>query len=369
MEKLKNIHIDMINNRAEKVFDFEFAKILEGLEQLACQNKIVDYLYYEDMASHKYRHNINIKTTTEAHGEGSIYIGWQHNSAKTNESKCYDLKVEVNPSKTVIDKITYQDIFMACPKKYRDSIDKINLTDPYDVLYEVERPADYHVYHLLGSIIGAKVWRVIEFDIAMDFNCYIDEVICLPRQGRSMNLIQGTRYYGTQHKDMFLKIYDKAKERKEKANKDIGAVLTRLEFTIRPHNGNGILYRDLTSYILDFNKYYSIAIYDESKCTDAVKGWLICFAHGLMQFKDLHQKNRKKLVTYVEENLVTLDISSLWLKNFENAIIPIREWCFYSANDRKPFIDENGDFVDDFMKRLVYQNNVQWEQYVMNNKK
>ncbi len=369
MEILKSIHIDMINSRAEKVFDFEFSKILDGLEKLACQNNIVDYLYYEDTASHKYRHNINIKTTTEG-SEGAIYIGWQHNSAKTNDSKAYDLKIEVNPSKTFVDKITYHDLFMACPKKYRDSIDKIkNVTDPYEVFYEAERPADYYVYHLLGQIIGAKVWRVIEFDVAFDVECPINQIICLPRQGRSMNLIHGTRYYGTHHKDMYLKIYDKAKERKEKANKDIGGVLTRLEFTIRPNNGNGILYRDLSSYIIDFNKYYSIAVLNESKLKDDVKGWVLCCTHGLMQFKDLNQRNRKKTIECIENNLLTFDFNALLSSKFDSVMSPIREWCYYSANDRKPFVDENGDFIDDFMKRLVYQNNCQWERYVTNVKK
>lgn len=369
MEILKSIHIDMINSRAEKVFDFEFSKILDGLEKLACQNNIVDYLYYEDTASHKYRHNINIKTTTEG-SEGAIYIGWQHNSAKTNGSKAYDLKIEVNPSKTFVDKITYHDLFMACPKKYRDSIDKIkNVTDPYEVFYEAERPADYYVYHLLGQIIGAKVWRVIEFDVAFDVECPINQIICLPRQGRSMNLIHGTRYYGTHHKDMYLKIYDKAKERKEKANKDIGGVLTRLEFTIRPNNGNGILYRDLSSYIIDFNKYYSIAVLNESKLKDDVKGWVLCCTHGLMQFKDLNQRNRKKTIECIENNLLTFDFNALLSSKFDSVMSPIREWCYYSANDRKPFVDENGDFIDDFMKRLVYQNNCQWERYVTNVKK
>ena len=214
-----------------------------------------------------------------------------------------------------------------------------------------------YVYKALGPILDRKINRIIEFDVAIDLKVDIKTLVSISRKGRFMDLYKGTRYFGTKHKDMYLKIYDKTRERKEKANEVIEGNLTRVEFTIRPNNGGGILFHDLKHYIIEIDKYYSFALYNDNALTDNMKSNILCLLHGIRQFKDFHKDNKKKILKAIDENLVTISVNDIMNKNWLSIIEPIREWSFSSSSDEF-------DGIDGFMKLIKYNNNEQYEYYL-----
>lgn len=330
---ISSVHCDRLNIRYEKIGADEFAKILGGFERLACENKIVNYRYEEKSSTIEYRHNIYVQTTLSS--EGGLYIGWQHNQSKLSENKHYDLKIEFNPSK----------IF------YENSYDDGKLID------SKPRHADLYVYKMLGPILDKKICRIIEFDIATDFKVPIEELISLSRKGRYMDLYKGTRYYGTKHKDLYLKVYDKSRERKEKANEVVGINLTRVEFTIKPNNGNGISYDKLRNYMIDIDKFYSFALYNSEVLTDNTISHILCILHGIRQLKDFHHKNKKKLLSEIEEKLVTISFNKIYSKYWSDIIEPIREWSFSNS-------EEKNFGLEGFMELMKYNNNEQYQYYI-----
>lgn len=330
---IESVHCDRLNMRYEKVGADEFAEILAAIERLACENKIVNYCYEERTSSIEYRHNIYVQTTLNS--EGAVFIGWQHNKEKMRENCHYDLKVEFNPSKTFEEKV-YEDGHLVSSNK---------------------RQADLYVYKALGRILDMKVNRVIEFDMAIDLRIAINELVSISRKGRFMDLYKGTRYFGTKHKDMYLKIYDKTRERKEKANEVIDGNLTRIEFTIKPNNGGGILFHDLRQYMLDIDNYYSFALYNDNALTDNMKSNILCLLHGLRQFKDFHHKNKKKILEEIDEKLVTISINEIANHYWNQLLEPIREWSFSNS-------EEQFDGLDGFMKLIRYNNNEQHQHYI-----
>lgn len=330
---IDSVHCDRLNMRYEKVGADEFAEILTVIEKLACENKIVNYRYEEKTSSIEYRHNIYIQTTFTS--EGAMFIGWQRNNEKMKENCHYDLKLEFNPSKTFEEK-TYED-------------GKLISSDI--------RQADLYVYKALGRILDMKINRVIEFDMAIDLKVAINELISISRKGRFMDLYKGTRYFGTKHKDLYLKIYDKTRERKEKANEVIDGNLTRIEFTIKPNNGGGILFHDLRQYMLDIDKYYSFALYNDKALTDNMKSNILCLLHGLRQFKDFHKDNKKKILKEIDEKLVTISINEIANHYWNQLLEPIREWSYSNS-------EEQFDGLDGFMKLIKYNNNEQHQHYI-----
>lgn len=330
---IESVHCDMLNMRYEKVGSDEFGKILSALEKMACNNEIMDYDYHEEMGSSKYRHNITIYPST--YSEGGIYIGWQHNSEKAKESCHYDMKVEFNPSKVAIER-TFEDGVLVETKKI---------------------VSDLKVYKMLGPILDMKICRIIEFDIAIDVKVPINELVSLSKKGRYMDLHKGTRYYGTKHKDMYLKVYDKTRERKEKAGQVVGGNLTRIEFTHRPCNGNGVTYHNLKKSLIDFDNFYTFALYNENDLTDNMISNILCILHGLRQFKDFHHKNKKKIIETIEDKMVVLSINKIVGRHWEQFIEPIREWSFSSGRD-----EYSG--LEGFMELLKYNNNEEYEYYL-----
>lgn len=316
---------DMMNLRYEQVLEFEFLAIRREIERLYSEGEIVNYHFCEKTGATDYRHNIYIQPGFSH--EGGIFIGWQHNSSKPNQLMSYDLKIELNPSK-----INY-------------------LTDENHK--KIEFINDIKIYKILGPILDKKVVRIIEFDVAIDLKIKLDDLISFSRQGRSMNLIHGTRYYGVKHKDMYLKIYDKAKERKEKTGFDVGTDLTRLEFSIRPANGNGLTFSGLQKYLIDIDKYYSFALYPNNISDVSIKSYIHSILSGYLQFKDFNHRQKKKIIETLENELITVSINEIVTKYYNDIMDPIAEWCFDSVND----VD-----LDGFMQRLKYNQN---ERYLL----
>lgn len=316
---------DMMNLRYEQVLEFEFLAIRREIEKLYANGEIVDYRFTEKTGATDYRHNIYIQPGFSH--EGGIYIGWCHNSSKPNQLMSYDLKIELNPSK-----MNY-------------------LTDENHK--KTEFINDIKIYKILGPILDKKVVRIIEFDIAIDLKIKLDDLVSFARQGRSMNLIHGTRYYGVKHKDMFLKVYDKAKERKEKTGLDVGTDLTRLEFTIRPSTGNGLTFSGLQKYLIDIDKYYSFALYPNNITDVSIKSYIHSILSGYLQFKDFNHRQKKKINETLENELVMICVNDIVSKNFNKIMSPIAEWCFDSVRDVN---------LDDFMARLKYNQN---ERYLL----
>lgn len=330
---IESVHCDRLNMRYEKVGSDEFAEILTIVEKLACENKIVNYRYEEKTSSIEYRHNIYIQTTLTS--EGAIFIGWQRNNERLRENCHYDLKIELNPSKMFEERIYEEGRLVSSSQRY----------------------ADLYVYKALGSVLDMKINRVIEFDIAIDLKVAINELISISRKGRFMDLYKGTRYFGTKHKDLYLKIYDKTRERKEKANEVIDGNLTRIEFTIKPNNGGGILFHDLKNYMLDVDKFYSFALYNDTALTDNMKSNILCLLHGLRQFKDFHKDNKKKILKEIDEKLVTISINEITNSYWKQIIEPIREWSFSNGEDKF-------GGLDGFMELLKYNNNEQYQYFI-----
>lgn len=329
----KCVACDMINLRYEQVMEHEYKKIRKEVERLYNENKIVDYKFYEKFGSTDYRHNIHIQPGLNH--EGAIYIGWHHNSARPNPIMSYDLKIELNPSK-----VNY-------------------ITNHDDGFKKSEFINDVEIFKILAPILDKKVVRIIEFDIAIDLPYKMESIISIPLQGRSMNLIQGTRYYGQKHKDMYLKIYDKAKERKEKTGQDVGGDLTRLEFSIRPANGNGLTFSALEKYLIDIDKYYLIALYTNTLADVNVRCQVYSIITGFIQFKEFNHRQKKKIVTTIENELIRLSINQIVSKYWVNILNPIAEWCFSSVNDTS---------LDDFMERLKFNENERLEFYLTEHK-
>lgn len=334
MEKMEysyvsNVCCDMLNIRYEKVFEFEFLAIVRSVEKLYNDNLIADYKFYEQYGASDYRHNLRIQTGLSS--EGAIFIGWHHNSAKPNEQMLYDMKVELNPSK----------------QNY--------LTDHSDGYSKTEFINDIEIYKIIAPILDKKVCRVIEFDIAIDLPYKMAHVLSIPLKGRNMNLVQGTRYYGQKHKDMYLKIYDKAKERKEKTGIDVGTDLTRLEFSIRPANGNGLTFTALERYLIDLDKYYLIALYTDVLSDINVRSHIYSILSGYLQFSEFNHRQKKKIVETIENELTKLSINQIISNNWINILTPISEWCFESVDDKT---------LEDFMERFKYNQCEQYEHYV-----
>lgn len=317
---------DMMNLRYEQVLEFEFLAIRREIEKLYSDGEIVDYRYSEKTGATDYRHNIHIQPGFSS--EGGIYIGWCHNSSKPNAMMSYDLKVELNPSKMnyLVD-------------EERKKVEFIN---------------DIKIYKALAPILHKKIVRIIEFDVAIDLRLKLGDVISFSKQGRTMNLIHGTRYYGTKHKDLYLKIYDKAKERKEKTGVDVGTDLTRLEFTIRPANGNGLTFSGLQKYLIDIDKYYSFALYPNNITDVAVKSYIHSILSGYLQFKDFNHRQKKKITETIENELITISVNDIVSKNFDKIMAPIAEWCYDSVKDVT---------LEEFMSRLKNNQN---DRFILN---
>jgi len=222
-------------------------------------------------------------------GEGSIYIGFKHNSA--SQSGAYKMKIEWNPAKE-------QEVFES------GSVD------------------------LLFSIINSKLWnnkRVIRgMDIAFDLEVDKSNLVATSLTGRNQDRRKGTIYYGDRNNDGFLKIYDKKKELKEKQKKEIEAAsLTRIEYSWR--HSEGLKLNDLSKAPFRVADKYKVALLDPESVDGTLKGCLLSYVRGEMDLKEFPRRTReniKKALTDMEQ----LALDTYLEGQYSNILLDVKKY-------------------------------------------
>lgn len=290
--KIENVAVDRINLRIEKVTSRQWQQIIDGLFYLVRDDKIVNYKVSEKFGVADYRHSINIDVANDR--QGAIYLGFKNNSAKLNVNCTYDMKIEFNPSKST------------------------EMTT--------------NVHQLLNGIIGDNTVRLIEFDIAIDVPYKLNDVFSFNARRQYSN-VNGTRYYGKMHKDGYLKIYDKAKERKEVANVDIGKDLTRIEFTVKPNDGGGISHLNLLDYTVSYDKVYKIGLLNSIKNTLTKCVVLALLSpDNSIKYKHLSKSEQAQVSSDLKEVKRLIQLDRVINDNMKDLVESFEKWFFNSAN-------------------------------------
>lgn len=322
--KIDNVSIDNINLRFRNVTTKEFNKITDTLHCLKDEEKLFDVKEYNSAKPMDYAYNLRIPVDEVVASEGAIYIGYLHNSNLDRlKGKTFDMKVEFNPSKS-----TY-----------------IN-----DI-----------VFNVLDQCIKNKKVELIEFDIAIDIPYKIKDVYSVSNKGRLGGSCETTRYYGSKHKDGYLKIYDKAKERKEfiknvnSFRKRKGMELldetryipdhdvTRIEVTIKPNDEDettstgkskkkkGLNYKQLLKHRFDFDNLYTIGTYIgiESFIFRSVMYSIISGDSGI-ELKNFPKEERKEIKAKMESLKETNNFRMNYVlkSNWKQLCSSIEQWFF-----------------------------------------
>jgi len=163
----------------------------------------------------------------------------------------------------------------------------------------------------------AKEAREVNFvlcDVAFDIpvgmrNVFIDSIY-----GRNMNLYEGTRYYGKRgdsNKHGYCRVYDKAKEQKDKHDIDMGGQLTRVEIVYKPDSSDRFTMLDLYSRPPKFNRLYSCRVIDSPLERKLQKRAVILAVQaGLISLKEFKRDYKKGLLSDLE-NQLHLDFDQL----------------------------------------------------------
>jgi len=194
--------MDKIVYMIDNVSLSDFQKLKDDLGELEYKGKLSSVVYRVGTGISEYHYNLHI-----GHGEGAVFIGWQHNASRpvfVGSEKLWDMKIEYNPSKLL----------------------------------------EWHTV-ALRCLQSNFVWhdrRLITIDLCVDIEVHKDSIFVFAR-GKEENRYRGDRYYGYKSNHGHLKVYDKKRERKEKAGIDVFPEdemyrdLTRIEYTLKFDKG------------------------------------------------------------------------------------------------------------------------------------
>jgi hypothetical protein len=248
---LRKAIIDRVVAVYPDVSEKDFQRFFDELDYLETHGFVEKTERWVEKAASKYHYNIRV-----GKGEGALIIQYKHNSA--GEREFHDMRVEYNPQK---------------------------LTREREMALG---PA--HRFALIEGWAASKV-EITMMDIAVDLPVDPRRVMVLSKTGREENRFRGDRYFGSKGEHGRLKVYDKARERREKAGKEIGHELTRVEFTWR---GRVRLER-LESCELGSNKLYEVKILGEKAEKAEIRAFIAAIQMGVIQLKELTRTNQRKV--------------------------------------------------------------------------
>lgn len=251
--------VDRLIYKIKDVSSTDFEKFRLGLDKLETAGKIPRIRFEIGQGASEYHYNLHI-----SQGEGAVYIGWEHNTAKPNIVRgelSYDMKVEYNPQKL--------------NESIRSAIEWIQ--DAFDGRQ-----------HLVTSL-----------DLAHDMDVPRDNIVVVPTTGREENRYRSDRYYGFKSKDGYLKVYDKNRERREK----VGAkefdpdrpFWTRIEYTMKLKGGVSV--DDLKRLELPEPPYriWNVSGEEFEHVKPEIRACIYAVRMGYMQFKDFSRYKRPQI--------------------------------------------------------------------------
>lgn len=305
--RVENVAIDRINLRIEKVKIKEFEELVMALKFYAKGDKLKvlndlkedeDDLFHirelEKLGGTDYRYNLYLSEGRTS--DGAVYVGYKHNSARLGDT--YDLKVELNPSKC---------------NKAQESLLKA-------------------LHHKLGD----KVVRLVEFDVAMDLQHRTSNVYIINKSGKLPSSYDTTRYFGQKHTNGYLKMYDKLKEQRLEISPKGSLCLTRIEFTLRPNDNTGLIYKDLEKYKFNLDKCYDIGLLDGINDI-TVKCMALALTHGHIKRSELPRKQKEEIKSELDKIDNKLTIDKLLNDKWESLLDSVSDWFGLSKNYTKNY--------------------------------
>lgn len=132
-------------------------------------------------------------------------------------------------------------------------------------------------------------WRLDTVDMAIDLPVSTHSVFVLPLNGHRMTYFDGTRYFGGRGEDGHLKVYDKARELREKEGIEVEGPITRIEYKWRgkctdPYKFNAHE---------EFRRRYYVLIY--KGCDPVVRGLIYAINDGEISYDELPKRMKTKI--------------------------------------------------------------------------
>jgi hypothetical protein len=252
--ELKNPIIDRVTIIIEDVDDlkFELLKIHLSLSKVNFSQKWISCKindYYQNF--------------TFGNGEGSVYVGWRHNSYRRNRELANKLKIEFNPSKC---------------------------------------HPEYNIFNIFRNLFNNNPKKITMLDIAWDLAVYKDSIIVKTKTGREEHRIKGSRYWGTQGSNGRLKIYDKKKEREKVGVRIDQTFLTRIEYTWKMSKGVNI--ESLEAISIKPSQFYDLYLVNFKQNNEKqlnkqkqakILSMVYAIQQGLFQYKDFSRRDQEHI--------------------------------------------------------------------------
>lgn len=234
---------------------------------------------YTKNTAREYHHNAIV-----GHGEGAVYIGYQHNSERYDVIRGCSMKVELNPNK--------------------ENAEQKILANTFRKHFE-----GYTIY-------------IRGMDLALDLEVEQSNLVIVSQTGRHQDRHKGTVYFGTRGKHGYLRSYNKKKELKEKQGIEIKSdSLTRIEFCMRMKDGLTLRYFDCLE--LKISNLYQISLLDKDALgtmEPVTKAILYSYLNGYQDLKEFTRTYKLKIKKALSNmNPVDLD------QEFENAKADIKQ--------------------------------------------
>lgn len=270
--KLLGVHLDMVNIRIMSVHIDDYNAFLNDLDYFEDTGVLpmVKRSLGKGYSDYKYRLNIG-------QGDGAVFIGYQSNGVNAKVSKeRFDLKIEYNPSKHDYKKFMYLWVSL---KRFKD---------------------------FKKAVKG--------FDIAFDLETEITDVIPISLTGKQPNRLYGSYYFGQKGANGYLKIYDKAKEEKDKGKSSEGVPKTRFEFSIVLQDPLNL---QLLSSVNDLglNKLYSISCPDLAQMDDEIQCYVYAIQTGFKTMADFKSRRKKEKIKKALQEAGTIDFDTIYKEN------------------------------------------------------
>lgn len=327
---IENIAVDRVNFRIEKVSIKQFEQLDMRLQHLRHDSKLVlldkrldkeQGLFHirtqEKLGNADYRYNIYVSEHETS--DGSVFIGYKHNSAKASE--CYDMKIEFNPNKS--------------------------------------NDVQGYVLKALKSIVKANVVRLVECDIAIDIPYKPSDVYVVNKSGKLPSSYDTTRYFGQKHTDGYMKLYDKLKEQKALASSKGSLDLARIEFTLKPNGSDGLIYQKLLKHKVNLNNSYDIGLLHE--ITDISKKCVaLALKNGHIKRSEVPRSLKDELDRTLNKTTNKMNIDVIINSRWSDLMESISEWFMWSAcmsgnvalfgSEERVITDDEQALFDEFME-------------------
>lgn len=302
---IENVAIDRVNLRIDKVTYEEWEEFVRriGYYQYNQDNEnhqrvviigkdepLCNIRYMEKFGITDYRHNYFI-TDTKNDSDGAVFIGYHHNSS--NPSNSFSMKIEFNPSK--------------CGNQQ-----------------EV-------VLKALNNKFNNRVVKLIECDVAIDIPYKISDVYAINTKGKTLATVDTTRYFGKKHTDMYLKVYDKLKEQGIDVSNQGSEHLTRVEFTLKPNDNDGLTYQQLERHRTNLNNSYRIGLLSDIEDFE-LKCVALAVVNNNVKMSEVPRYLKDKLKQSLIKTTNKMNIDIIIKSRWKELIASIKDWFMWSAN-------------------------------------